>query len=1224
MLAWYGATSPDPGGNPDLAYPPPASPHFRPNMQSPGPPYQGSVASAMSYSDRPYESQMGSHCQTNSYPSYQPPSPYRPHPVSPPAHAHQYGNPGNHQLGLAYSSAHQMSPYGPTQNHYGPMSQELYSNRHSMYSSGRTLQQMKGASWTESATTTPSDILQSYNQPSPRPPMMASPPHMPPPPMHSPHSAMSTTSAPPPTPHPHFRQLAVPSSANHSPHSWSQSQIPSPGTLHSPRTTPSPLPSHARSPAHSQPFSPPPTTPSPHHPPPAITPHPQPQKTAPPSPSALTPTTARQPICTSPTNQVGGSDPLQSLQKMVMLDAETVESPITRASYEMSNSQTNTPVASRPGSYFSSVEQLAGSDPGSPYPTYYNLDQNRLCTPPRTCLSTPTSSTYASAPDSTSSNSPHSDSHTTTVSAESSAVNLVNGEANQCNNQVNRQEFETFTAPEVRITNGSHQNHDPQAREELSRGSSDSDNRDQQEYFNRIGTMAEGRSDIPEDDNSLTNENKDRKSVRGRGRTISHEREICDSSLDNSVERQPKNKPILWSASKRNSTLQEFEITNGQVDDINDENSDHKFASRSPQFYSPVNRWNKISPIEDLGGYSVGRNCIPDECLPISLASGMKRGTRRRRANSGPHIDPDGMHHAWDPIMPGEMRGQKGFRMTRRGSGRRGGRRRAGASLGAVDRYDSRREFNPYSFPHLHPVNGQHSLVDAMKSDKDMGWPGHGGYPIPSLSQGINRDLVPGDDTLQGANSSLRDSPGLGGPIMNPSLPNSYMFPLSPKLPTEIGIDDKSSSMFSSMLTKDNVKYPELIPDGMLGNQTVLPDPNAPQLVPPKKKRGRPCGSKNKPKPPGEQKERRPYKRRKRNDPDVATTEQIRKIRGFYYGPYIHISGTRERPLSITIVNLPPKEDDLKFLKPKRSFPLVIRQKLTIGAEISNSSSPTPTLEMETGMVREKHWVCAFCFKNSHYRGLGDLFGPYRFFDDQKPSFGDCLESFTPPPEPCLDIDDDIEDDVEDDLSSATESCQSNGHFGILSKIRAKRRRSELVHEFLKTTMCKKAKVPVISVNPVVEAIVPVKKIDPEENCDPAGKPDQQNEESEVMQDPSLPPPPPPPPASPPLELPIDIIGHDKEFWVHEDCAVWSQGVCLIGQQLHGLQDAVQDAFEMLCSKCKIQGASLTCLVKECTEQFHYICAIDKGCEMDDTNFTMLCPKHKKKPRMEKQTSSEG
>lgn len=39
---------------------------------------------------------------------------------------------------------------------------------------------------------------------------------------------------------------------------------------------------------------------------------------------------------------------------------------------------------------------------------------------------------------------------------------------------------------------------------------------------------------------------------------------------------------------------------------------------------------------------------------------------------------------------------------------------------------------------------------------------------------------------------------------------------------------------------------------------------------------------------------------------------------------------------------------------------------------------------------------------------------------------------------------------------------------------------------------------------------------------------------------------------------------HQEELWVHEDCAVWAPGVCLVGDQLIGLQQAVVDGDNMV------------------------------------------------------------
>ena len=55
-------------------------------------------------------------------------------------------------------------------------------------------------------------------------------------------------------------------------------------------------------------------------------------------------------------------------------------------------------------------------------------------------------------------------------------------------------------------------------------------------------------------------------------------------------------------------------------------------------------------------------------------------------------------------------------------------------------------------------------------------------------------------------------------------------------------------------------------------------------------------------------------------------------------------------------------------------------------------------------------------------------------------------------------------------------------------------------------------------------------------------------------------------PASPSTEK--DSVTEKSEegaLWIHEDCAVWTPGVCLVGGQLLGLQEAMNEADKMVC-----------------------------------------------------------
>ncbi len=41
--------------------------------------------------------------------------------------------------------------------------------------------------------------------------------------------------------------------------------------------------------------------------------------------------------------------------------------------------------------------------------------------------------------------------------------------------------------------------------------------------------------------------------------------------------------------------------------------------------------------------------------------------------------------------------------------------------------------------------------------------------------------------------------------------------------------------------------------------------------------------------------------------------------------------------------------------------------------------------------------------------------------------------------------------------------------------------------------------------------------------------------------------------------------GSSSNIWIHEGCAVWTPGVCLVGPQLIGLQEAISDAEKLVC-----------------------------------------------------------
>ncbi|CAL1540635.1 unnamed protein product [Lymnaea stagnalis] len=98
------------------------------------------------------------------------------------------------------------------------------------------------------------------------------------------------------------------------------------------------------------------------------------------------------------------------------------------------------------------------------------------------------------------------------------------------------------------------------------------------------------------------------------------------------------------------------------------------------------------------------------------------------------------------------------------------------------------------------------------------------------------------------------------------------------------------------------------------------------------------------------------------------------------------------------------------------------------------------------------------------------------------------------------------------------------------------------------------------------------------------------------------------------LKPPEQNLAPPEEVWIHEACAIWSPGVCMVGNKLYGLDEAVKDARDTLCSVCKSKGAMIGCLHKGCSMKYHFICAVDKKeCFLDEENLSLLCPKHKDK-----------
>nr|XP_029484751.1 retinoic acid-induced protein 1-like [Oncorhynchus nerka]XP_029484752.1 retinoic acid-induced protein 1-like [Oncorhynchus nerka] len=85
------------------------------------------------------------------------------------------------------------------------------------------------------------------------------------------------------------------------------------------------------------------------------------------------------------------------------------------------------------------------------------------------------------------------------------------------------------------------------------------------------------------------------------------------------------------------------------------------------------------------------------------------------------------------------------------------------------------------------------------------------------------------------------------------------------------------------------------------------------------------------------------------------------------------------------------------------------------------------------------------------------------------------------------------------------------------------------------------------------------------------------------------------------------------EYWLHEDCSIWSAAVFLVKGRVYGLEEAVKVAQETTCSRCHNPGATLGCFIKGCPNKYHYRCSLQSDCVLNEENFSMKCTKHKNK-----------
>ncbi|KAJ8345005.1 hypothetical protein SKAU_G00291980 [Synaphobranchus kaupii] len=91
----------------------------------------------------------------------------------------------------------------------------------------------------------------------------------------------------------------------------------------------------------------------------------------------------------------------------------------------------------------------------------------------------------------------------------------------------------------------------------------------------------------------------------------------------------------------------------------------------------------------------------------------------------------------------------------------------------------------------------------------------------------------------------------------------------------------------------------------------------------------------------------------------------------------------------------------------------------------------------------------------------------------------------------------------------------------------------------------------------------------------------------------------------------LQMEAEAKEHWAHEACTIWTSRVVLIAGKLYGLTEATRAAAQTCCSACQTVGASISCCREGCSQIFHFVCAKDMGCLLQEDNFSLKCVEHK-------------
>lgn len=900
--------------------------------------------------------QGAAHCQPTGYQSYSNP-PYHPIPSPRP---HHYANHQMQQQNMPYR--HHGGAYAPSQNQYGGqnMSQDMYRNHHSGYVGGGppNPRNMPNKPWSENAP--PQDMMYGH----PQQMMNNSPVNT----MRSPPHANANMNPAPPPQGQHYRQMQSPA---HSPHSWSQAQIPSP--MHASRTTPSPLQNtHARSPGHSQqPFSPPAMGMNP--------------------PTAMSENGGQPPPAMGGENHNNPSNPLHSLQKMVMLDQDPakVMMPMMGDGSEQFANQCG----------FAPEETGSNESKDSAYSTYYNMDENRFeskpniaandtstystvqqvsncnfplptnamnseekspCVggtsvhealpvaahlePPTAPLSNavlsatpspaqcPPAATHNDCPplSSTTECPPHAElapvfsdqteaavatnSELALVTQSSSAPTIPTDSTSDNNNELPLADIPNPQNPEVpgssseEIAPGFES---PKALEVLPVVQIKTEDGDGNDKLNNNCQLQSLNED--NDCSAIASCETDNSSINASGSCTTSKSEVhCKKELsDSSEDSQEKilNSETIKLIAEVHKSDMDTESA-GSLTNLKEENFQDEV--KKPALLTQKTESNcKDSPSD------VKESSLPEDITPEDSKTDSK---------DSPNICDN--------------------------------------SSAVEDIYDSK----PLKDLARNPVKVVIHRI--RKDDTNDTW--H--VPGSSNKEGCQASNVSDCNDKKQNESKI---PNVGPQIII----------LSPASSSQKKFGFQSSVAANNVITIDeDITIVETIESPHPGTPSSRRGRNSPgtSSSSPDKKRGRPVGSKNKSKPSSSVKKKKGRRGGKKKKLELSkapeTPSKPGKRAKIFNGPYVHIVGSKDSPSSIKVVNVAQKEEEkVNKVQPKRNFSNTanrIKKK-----PVGHLSTLSPTYD---AFNRDKTWLCVFCHKGSHIGGLGDLYGPY-YIKDKNP-----------------------------------------------------------------------------------------------------------------------------------------------------------------------------------------------------------------------------------------------